>query len=399
MRLYIGIFSIALIIALVEVLFYIVFLRKTKHPKRWMIVSFSFSAFYVAYWAILFITSPESYEHLQPDNYSLYFLATTIMILFYFPRIIALLIQLILFILSLTTIWTKQIAEKTSLLLGGAIMILILAGIFVLRFQFRVIEVPVKHAAIPESFEGYRIVQISDLHLGTAKYSKGAFNRMVNKINALEPDMVVFTGDLVNNFASELDGWEPILNKIESNDGVYAILGNHDYGDYVKWRTPKDKEQNFAEIVSFFDKINWQLMRNERKILVIINDTLLLAGVENWGHPPFPQYGELNKSVPLSTRHPVILLSHDPSHWESEILKHQANIFLTLSGHTHGLQFGIRSSWLNISPVSMKYEKWGGLYEHDSRLLYINVGTGTIGFPGRIGMRPEITLLTLHSKN
>ncbi|MFO7863961.1 MAG: metallophosphoesterase, partial [Salinivirgaceae bacterium] len=224
-------------------------------------------------------------------------------------------------------------------------------------------------------------------------------NRMVSKVNALEPDLVVFTGDLVNNFASELVGWKPILDKIKGKDGVYAILGNHDYGDYVKWRTPKDKEQNFAEIVSFFDKVGWKLMRNERKMLVKNSDTLMLAGVENWGHPPFPQYGDLNMSVPLTTKHPVLLLSHDPSHWESEIIDHQANIFLTLSGHTHGFQFGIRSSWLNLSPVSMKYEKWGGLYEQENRLLYINVGAGTIGFPGRIGMRPEITLLTLHSKN
>lgn len=395
MRLYIGLFAIITLIVVIDIVFYFLFLRKYRYRKTWQKIIILGSLTYIAFWVFLFASSPKSYQHLQPDNYQLFFLAFTLMVIFYVPRIISITIKLLLRIPQALNLLKQKFVNRLALIIGAIALALSVSGVFIVRFQFRVIEQNIEHASIPKTFDNYKIVQISDLHLGTATSYKLSFIRMVNKINALNPDIVVFTGDLVNNFASELDGWNSILDKINAKTGVYAILGNHDYGDYVSWTSPSDKHQNFVKIVSFFKTINWKLLRNESVPLIRDNDTIILAGVENWGNPPFPRYGNLNQTVSDSTHFPIILLSHDPSHWDEEIIKHPANIFLTLSGHTHGFQVGIRSQNINISPVSLKYEKWGGLYETNNKYLYVNVGAGTIGFPGRIGMRPEITLITL----
>lgn len=395
MRLYIGLLAIVLIILLIDLAFYFIFLHKRKKHKTWLMITLGASFLYGLFWAYLFSCSPKTYSYLQPDNYPLFFLASTLMIVFYIPRLFAIVVKGLLFLLVALKIIKNKLAILISLSVAAMFMTLTITGIFFLRFQFRVIEQTIEHPSIPVHFDDYKIVQISDLHLGTAKKYKSSFNKMVEKINNLNPDIVVFTGDLVNNFASELDGWDEVLGNIKAKSGVYAILGNHDYGDYVRWNSDMDKQQNITHIVSFFRNIHWTLLRNESHLLINNSDTIILAGVENWGNPPFPKYGDLKQTVPDTTKLPVILLSHDPSHWDEEVKDHPANIFLTLSGHTHGFQFGIRSQWLNISPVSLKYEKWGGLYEENNKYLYVNVGAGTIGFPGRIGMRPEITLIRL----
>lgn len=399
MRLYVGLFAIASFIIIIDALFYLIFLRQNKSRKIYFALTTLASISYVSFWVFLFTTSPKTYGYLEPDNYPMFFLAGAIMIVFYIPRMLSILIKALLWLPQILKLVKIKLVNMISLSLGAMVMLVSISGILIIRFQFRVIQQTIEHASIPASFDNYKIVQISDLHLGTAKNYKSEFTEMVNKINQLNPDIVVFTGDLVNNFATELEGWIPILRQVKAKYGIYAILGNHDYGDYVPWKTPQDKQRNFMDVVSFFDAVNWQLLRNHSTPLISGTDTIVLAGVENWGNPPFPRYGDLNQTVPNSMEHPVILLSHDPSHWDEEVIKHPANIFLTLSGHTHGFQFGIRSERINISPVSLKYEKWGGLYEHNNRYLYVNIGAGTIGFPGRIGMRPEITLLTLKHVN
>jgi len=395
MRLYVGLFAIVAFIVAVDFLFYVLFMRKNKQKSRLLWATIITSISYIAFWTYLFTTSPKTYGYLEPDNYPLFFLAGAIMIVFYIPRMLSIIIKALLWVPQKLRLLKIKLINMVALSLGALVMLVSISGILIIRFQFRVIEQTIEHASIPASFDNYRIIQISDLHLGTAKNYKSEFTGMVNKINDLNPDIVVFTGDLVNNFATELEGWTPILRQVKAKYGVYAILGNHDYGDYVPWKTPQDKQRNFMDVVTFFDSVNWQLLRNQSISLTSGTDTIILAGVENWGNPPFPRYGNLNQTVPNSKEHPVILLSHDPSHWDEEVIKHPANIFLTLSGHTHGFQFGIRSEKINLSPVSLKYEKWGGLYEYNNRYLYVNIGAGTIGFPGRIGMRPEITLLTL----
>ena len=398
MRLYAGLFSIAIFIFLIDIIFFLIFLRHTKNKKLWLGISLGLGVLYSSFWMWLFLASPESYSYLQEDNYPLFFLATSIMIILYIPRLIAIIFRLILFPVQIAHLFNRRKAHIISLTLAAVFFIISLFGIFVIRFQFRVIEQTIESQYIPQSFDGYRIAQISDLHLGTSDRFKHSFNKMVDRINELDVDVVFFTGDIVNNFATELDGWQPILNKIKSSDGTYAILGNHDYGDYVKWESSNDKQQNFRDVIAFFDDINWKLLKNEYTYLTRRKDSIILSGVENWGHPPFPQYGDLNESLPDTIDKPVLLLSHDPSHWDAEVKNHEAPIFLTLAGHTHGFQFGIRSEGFNWSPVKLRYDKWGGLYQQKDKYLYVNVGAGTIGFPGRIGMRPEITLITLKSK-
>ncbi|PLX19869.1 MAG: phosphoesterase [Salinivirgaceae bacterium] len=395
MRLYVGLFAIAIFIVLIDFIFYKLFLRKSLNRKRYQRVLIPMSLSYLLFWAFLFIYSPKTYSYLEEDNYSQFFIATSIFIVWYLPRLVAILIKLLFIIPDALKITKSRITSIIALSTGALLLIGGITGIFINRFQFRIIEENIVSSSVPKSFNNYKVVQISDLHLGTAKSQKERYNKMVDMINNQNPDMVVFTGDIVNNFATELEGWQPILSQINAKDGVFAVLGNHDYGDYVKWETPQDKQRNNLDIVDFFEKVGWKLLRNEYDTLIKNSDTIIISGVENWGHPPFPQYGDLKASTPINSDLPIILLSHDPSHWDGEVKDYPADIFLTLSGHTHGFQFGIRSKNINISPVTMRYEKWGGLYQENNKQLYVNIGAGTIGFPGRIGMRPEITVLTL----
>jgi predicted MPP superfamily phosphohydrolase len=212
-------------------------------------------------------------------------------------------------------------------------------------------------------------------------------------INHLEPDFIFFTGDLVNNCSWELDNWDSVLKKLTAKKGKYAVLGNHDYGDYKKWDTEEMKLKNFDEIKHFYKKIEFKLLLNEAEIFNNNGDKMAIIGVENWGNPPFKQYGDLDKSLLNVQYIPFkILLSHDPSHWSKEVIG-KTNISLTLSGHTHGMQAGINLKNKKWSPIKYKYKHWAGLYENKQQYLYVNRGLGWLGFPGRLGMRPEITFI------
>ena len=268
-------------------------------------------------------------------------------------------------------------------------------GILFGKYNFRIRKERIKSPKISADFDGFRIVQISDIHIGSFYNSSKEVQEGVDLINSLNPDLVVFTGDLVNNYGREIEGYEEVLGSIKSVYGKYAILGNHDYGDYIKWESAKHKAENFNQIVNAFDAIGFTLLRNEHLKIKKGASIFNLLGVENWGKPPFPQYGDLNKAMEgVSSSTFNILLSHDPSHWDAEVLG-KTPIDLTLSGHTHGMQFGVEIGNYQWSPVKLRYPRWGGKYVEQNQMLYVNRGFGFIGFPGRIGMPPEITLFEL----
>lgn len=285
-----------------------------------------------------------------------------------------------------------------GLISGFLPFFVILYSVFRSLYRFKVHRIKINFDELPANFEGLRIVHISDLHLGSFKSRYHILERAVKIINHLEPHFIFFTGDLVNNHAWELKGWQSVLTKLNAKTGKYAVLGNHDYGDYGKWKSEERKRANFESIKYFYKKIDFRLLLNEAESIEKDGQIIAIVGVENWGNPPFKQYGDLKKALNSVANIPFkILLSHDPSHWNAEVTKN-TNIALTLAGHTHGMQAGINIKSKNWSPIQYKYKQWAGLYKHVNQYLYVTRGLGWMGFPGRLGMRPEITLIELHQQ-
>ncbi len=288
---------------------------------------------------------------------------------------------------------------ETLLITGGVLGIVLLAaiirGIIIGRFDFRVVRQKLHFKNLPASFKGLKIVQISDMHIGSFYNHHGRVQEAVELINELSPDLIFFTGDMVNNTAEETKGWSEILSGLHASIGKYSILGNHDYGDYVKWPTEDAKKKNLNDLIEFERHAGFDILLNENRILERNGEKIAVIGVENWGNPPFARYGFLPDALKGTADIPFsILLSHDPSHWDEEVCG-KTHIDLTLSGHTHGMQFGIVIGNWKWSPVQWRYDRWAGIYRHHEQCLYVNRGLGHIGFPGRVGMLPEITLIEL----
>lgn len=282
---------------------------------------------------------------------------------------------------------------------GGLVMGTMFTGMFKWAYEFKVVRENIVFSKLPLSFKGFKIVQISDIHLGSWTSDK-PLQRAVEIINDLNADVVLFTGDIVNYSTKEVIGFESVLSQIKAKNGVFAVLGNHDYGNYVSWPSEKAKKENMQDLYRFFDKIGWKLLNNENKVLHHNDGSIAITGVENWGaNPRFPRYGKLDKAVVGTENADVnILMTHDPSHWDSVVIPENYNIDLTLSGHTHGFQFGIETDDFKWSPAKYLYKQWAGLYEDNSKsgkYIYVNRGLGSIGYPGRIGMLPEITEIVL----
>lgn len=274
-----------------------------------------------------------------------------------------------------------------------ALFLAILVGIIWGRWNWKIHTVEIPFDKLPADSDGVKIVQISDIHVGSFfnKYEK--VEKAIEQINRLEADFVFFTGDLVNNIAEEMLGWEPIFSKIQAKEGKYSILGNHDYGDYVPWEREETKHANLTKLIAIHKEIGFTPLLNEA---VELRPGFWLLGVENWGKAPFRQSGELEKTLEKVPGEAFkLLLSHDPSHFDEQVL--QTDVDLTLSGHTHGMQFGIERFGIKWSPVSLRYKKWAGLYQVGKQFLYVNRGFGYLGFPGRVGIYPEITLIKLRS--
>lgn len=287
---------------------------------------------------------------------------------------------------------------RTVLTLSALTAISVLYGIFIGKYNYQVRTESIEFSQLPKAFHGIKILHISDLHIGSWDNQK-AINKGIEKINNQDFDLLVFTGDFVNNTAEEVTPWIPILRKIKTPKyGKYAILGNHDYGEYIQWQSEIEKEKNFVAIKEQIKKSDFQLLLNENVPITNKKDTIYLVGVENWGKN-FKQAGNLKKATGNIPRKSFkIVLSHDPSHWQSEILNHAQKYQLTLSGHTHGLQFGIKFFNFEWSPSQWFYPQWGGLYQEKEQYLYVNRGFGFHAYSARIGILPEIAVLELKRK-
>ena len=286
--------------------------------------------------------------------------------------------------------WPRTPFICTGLTLAVVSIVMIIYGSFIGRTQFDVKEVTYSSSKLPSSFDGYRIVQLSDIHIGSWQGNASAIQNLVNLVNEQHPDLIVFTGDLVNHRAIELNDFQHILAGLKAKDGVYSILGNHDYGPYFRWKNKQEQDDNLSDLQQRQAAMGWKLLNNSHTILIQGNDSIALIGVENEGEPPFSQYADLPKAMQGTEGMFQILLSHNPTHWRREVLP-ESDIDLMLAGHTHAMQLKLG----NYSPSSYIYPEWSGMYLEGTRGLYVNVGIGYVGLPFRFGAWPEITVLTL----
>ena len=295
----------------------------------------------------------------------------------------------------------SKFLQNIGLISGGIVMSGFIMGIVKWATDFRVIRQSIYLSDLPSVLKGLKIVQISDLHLGSWA-SNDALEEAVEMIYDLQPDLVFFTGDIVNYTTSEAFPYEPILAEIDAKYGVFSVLGNHDYGEYVGWDSESDKAKNLNDLIGFYDRLGWTLLRNDNRVIEISSAKIGVVGVENWSvYSRFLSLGDLNQATKGMENVDIkLLLSHDPSHWEHEVLKDFTDIDITFSGHTHGFQFGVEMPGIKWSPAKYLYKHWAGLYSENSdqnkyQYLYVNRGLGNIGYPGRIGILPEITLVEL----
>jgi uncharacterized protein len=278
---------------------------------------------------------------------------------------------------------------------GGGLFGSLIYG-FSNKYNYQVMKQRIRFQNLPAAFNGLKIVQISDVHSGSFN-NKAAVQHGIDKILKLKPDLILFTGDLVNNKAEEMLDYTDIFKQLSAPLGIYSILGNHDYGDYVQWESLQQKNENLDRLKQVHAQMGWRLLLNEHVIIEREGHKIAVLGIENWSAKAnFPKYGKLEQARPGTEEVPFkILMSHDPSHWEAEVLAKYNDIDLMLSGHTHGMQFGVEVPWLRWSPVQYVYKQWAGLYESGHQKLYVNRGFGFLGYPGRVGILPEISLLEL----
>lgn len=289
----------------------------------------------------------------------------------------------------------RKFLSLMGLGLGGVLSTLFIDGITFGKYRHKVRKIKVKLNNLPKSFKGYKIIQISDVHSGSFP-DPSKLEHAIKLINEQKPDLVLFTGDMVNNVAEEFKPFIPLFSTIKANDGKFAVLGNHDYGDYVTWTSLDAKKKNLVTLIEYEKQAGFDMLRNEHRIIEKNGEKLYILGVDNWGLKPFPQFGDLDKAIEnLPESATKILMSHDPTHFDYVVKKHKGNIHLTLSGHTHGMQFGLDLKNVKWSPAQYRYPKWADLYESEGKLLYVNRGFGVLGYPGRVGVLPEITLFEL----
>jgi predicted MPP superfamily phosphohydrolase len=289
------------------------------------------------------------------------------------------------------TVWVSEL----TMAFAAIMFLVVLFGITRGRHFYRVRREILNFPDLPEAFDGFTITQLSDIHSGSFSSETGV-QKGLDLVNAQASDMILFTGDLVNNKASEMDRWIPAFSKLKAGYGKFSVLGNHDYGDYVSWESEAAKRQNLTRLKEVHGDIGFKLLQNESISVKKDGQSISLIGVENWGKGGFHKYGDLEKAAAgIPDESFNILMSHDPSHWDAVTLSHPKHIHLTLAGHTHGAQFGIEFFKFKWSPIKYVYKQWAGLYEQAGKYLYVNRGFGFLGLKGRIGMWPEVAVITL----
>jgi predicted MPP superfamily phosphohydrolase len=294
----------------------------------------------------------------------------------------------------------RKFVSQIALGIAAIPMLSLLYGMYRGKYNFRVLKYTLHFEDLPEAFDGYRLTQLSDIHSGSFD-NEGKIKYAIDLVNEQQSDCILFTGDLVNNKADEMLPWKDLFGQLKAKDGVYSVLGNHDYGDYITWDSAEEKSQNLESLKEIQKEMGFKLLLNESAYLKKNGQRLALIGVENWGKGGFKKAGDLKKaSEGLDKNDFKILMSHDPSHWEEVVLNDDMHVHLTLSGHTHGMQFGIEiPGWIKWSPVSWRYKYWAGIYKEKNQYINVNRGFGYLAYPGRVGIWPEITVIELKKGN
>lgn len=332
--------------------------------------------------------------------YIMLFVFQSFLILFLFSEDIFRIVRAIIsfFNPDMGPVWASRRKFVSQLALGVAAVptLGLLYGIFKGKYNYKVLRYTLTFDDLPDAFDGFQIAQVSDFHCGSFD-NRARVQYGIDLVNKQEADVIVFTGDIVNNRAVELEPWKKILGTLSAKNGVYSVLGNHDYGDYYPWDSEAAKADNLTDLVRIQKEMGYQLLRNEHAILEKEGSQIAILGVENWGTGGFKKAGDLNAALSgLDQKTFKILLSHDPSHWQVEVKEGNVRIPLTLSGHTHGMQFGIEIPGLiKWSPVKWRYPYWAGVYKENNRFLNVNRGFGFLAYPGRFGIWPEISVITL----
>lgn len=344
--------------------------------------------------AATIIAMSQGKNFLAPDRHMVFFVYYYI--LFYIPQFIFMLFSFVGNRLK----DSGGIIRGIGKILSIAAIVTLIWGKFHTAMPPEVLTYKIQSPEIPVAFNNYKIIQFSDLHTGNFNNDTVFIQQLVDSINSYNPDLILFTGDIVSYHSKELDPYLNILKGLKAKDGVFAVMGNHDYSDYYKWDSDKDRENDLLNLKSYFKKMNWKLLDNESVIIRNNNDSIILAGMENWGEPPFHAFGDINKTFEVikpKTSDYVILMSHNPEFWRQHVMNQRADIDLTLSGHTHAMQFVVRFNNKTYSPASIRYPLWGGLYEDASNSkLLVNVGIGNVFYPMRIGVKPEISYIILN---
>jgi uncharacterized protein len=371
------------------------------------ILYWSIPVFFILTFSGIFLFRP---KNISPDGFKKVMLIFASFLLFYLPKLFLVPFVFVSDIAHLLTMLFEKAQEwailsKVILITGIAVSALIFLAVFIgivwQRFNFKIRRVPLKFKNLPDAFNGFKIVQISDLHIGSFIGNMKHVQRGIDLINRENPDIILFTGDLITVQADEVKRFIPVLSQLKAKYGMYSVTGNHSYSgkDYFHWNKVDSPEENLKKIINYHGEIGFDILMNEHRKIHLNGDFISLIGIENWGHPPFPQEGDIEKAYrDVDEQSFKILMSHDPSFFDATV-KTDYNIDLTLSGHTHAMQMGFKIGKYEWSPSKFKYPKWGGLYYENGKALYVNRGFGHVIYSARIGIPPEITVIELSKQD
>lgn len=412
---------ISILILLIDIFLYFKYIQLVNRFSASVASLFKLMYWFVPIFYLIFTYIMLSeHDNMSGDQSRVYWISG-IFIVLYIPKIIALGISFPEYIINGIGYLVKKISEKQQVISvgkklsriefisqfgfisAGILFWTLLWGVVVGKTKFVLNKITLNYNTLPNNFNGFKIIQISDIHLGSwsrTESNRDFFESVVQTINNEKPDIIVFTGDLVNNIAKESDYWVDYLKALNAKYGKFSILGNHDYGKYARWLNKEELNANMEHLYNNYKNMGFRLLLNETESINIGGESIKIVGVENWGMPPFPQFGDYEKASETIKKNDFqILLSHDPSHWEQDVRFLDSNVALTLSGHTHGMQFALNFNGMSWSPIQWKYKHWRGLYTYQNKDLYVNIGLGNIAYPGRVGTPPEITLLELSNVN